>query len=128
MRETITSPELRAALGMSERAFEDFKQITRQTHRRYRRTSATPSARSIADPTITWNEIPSALQRAMANDVIRRCGHRKLFPAMLAMDVIETTVVHRLAVVRRQWQSGLTREGTQPPQPPGPQHQSQNGN
>ncbi|EXJ81892.1 hypothetical protein A1O1_07957 [Capronia coronata CBS 617.96] len=108
-RRDVTSAELCASLGMTAQDFEEFRTITRQTHRRFRRTSfstiTTPSSRIIADATIDWDKIPPHLQQAMTDDVIRRCGRRSLFPAIWTMEVIEHAVGHRLSILRRQWQS-----------------------
>ncbi|EXJ82231.1 hypothetical protein A1O3_06044 [Capronia epimyces CBS 606.96] len=106
-RTNITSAELRVGLGMTEEAFEAFRTVARQTHRRHRLAASDGSPNVLTDAAASWNKIPAALQRAMVDDVIRQCGRLRLFPAVLSMEVVEATVKHRLAIVRRQWRQSV---------------------
>ncbi|KAG9771026.1 hypothetical protein ABEF93_005055 [Exophiala dermatitidis] len=105
-----TSPaDPRTELGMNEEALEDFNGIIRRTHQRFRRmSSASPPSsptRIVADANIAWDKLPAYLQEAMTQEAIRRCGRRHLLPAMLSLEVLESTVALRLSAIRRQWQA-----------------------
>ncbi|KAL2433902.1 hypothetical protein ABEF95_012663 [Exophiala dermatitidis] len=105
-----TSPaDPQTELGMNEEALEDFNHIIWRTHLRFRRMSSasppTSPTRIVADANIAWDKLPAYLQEAMTQEAMRRCGRRHLLPAMLSMEVIESTIGLRLSAARRQWQA-----------------------
>jgi len=95
--------KVRLRLGMSAKAFDNFKHFARQTHSEYCQTH--PGS-AWADNKVVWTAIPEKDKLDVIKMLDKICREAGLFPAetVVDLDIVESGIEQRLFQVRRTWQ------------------------
>jgi len=102
--------QVQEKLGLSDRAFDNFKNFARRVHGEY--CAANPRSRW-ADVNIVWTAVPEREKEDVIRLMYNLCSDARLFPPTTSRAVIEAGIEQRLHQVRRTWQQ-TSRTKTKP--------------
>ncbi|EXJ92996.1 hypothetical protein A1O3_01552 [Capronia epimyces CBS 606.96] len=104
LRDTPT--QVQEKLGLSDRHFDNFKDLARRVHNEY--CAAHPRS-SWADVNVSWTALPEAERLTVIRQMYNLCLQARLFPPTTQRSVIEAGIEQRLH--QPLWQDDLPEVG-----------------